>query len=236
MSVAAVWAGEVGGESGRRVRIAIVSPEIVARIRHAFASKGLDVRIDRLPMLELTIGPGGGASPAAAAFADALGRLVGPVSRERQAASARYQLSLLGLGDVAEGGEAEGSEAGGRRGRVVAAERGGGAVGRAVTVVVGRGESGAGADGGGIGGGEGRRGLSPREVEVMSCISLGMMNPDIAERLGVSQKTVKNHVNHIFGKLGARSRVEAVLIWQNVNSGVGVGVGANGERGAGAGG
>ena len=70
----------------------------------------------------------------------------------------------------------------------------------------------------------------------MSCISLGMMNPDIAERLGVSQKTVKNHVNHIFGKLGARSRVEAVLIWQNVNSGVGVGVGANGERGAGAGG
>ena len=76
MSVAAVWAGEVGGESGRRVRIAIVSPEIVARIRHAFASKGLDVRIDRLPMLELTIGPGGGASPAAAAFADALGRLV----------------------------------------------------------------------------------------------------------------------------------------------------------------
>jgi DNA-binding NarL/FixJ family response regulator len=30
----------------------------------------------------------------------------------------------------------------------------------------------------------------------------------------VQQKTVKNHVNRIFTKLGARSRVEAVLIWQ----------------------
>ena len=48
----------------------------------------------------------------------------------------------------------------------------------------------------------------------MTCISHGMLNADIAERMRLSQKTVKNHVNHIFAKLGARSRVEAVLVWQ----------------------
>ena len=60
----------------------------------------------------------------------------------------------------------------------------------------------------------GHRSLSPREAEVMESISLGMSNPDIAAMLHVQQKTVKNHVNRIFTKLGARSRVEAVLIWQ----------------------
>ena len=201
-----VTAEIVGGGSGRRVRIAIVSPEIVARIRHAFASRGLDVQIDRLPTVELTIGPGAAALPAAAAFADALGRLVGPVARERPAASARYQLSLLGLReDVGDGGSG-GEEVRSRGARAVAARGSGGGVGsRAVTVAVPGAEP------------EACRGLSPREAEVMSCISLGMMNPDIADRLGVSRKTVKNHVNHIFGKLGARSRVEAVLIWQGAS-------------------
>lgn len=56
--------------------------------------------------------------------------------------------------------------------------------------------------------------LSPREVEVMESIGRGLSNPDIATLLRVRQKTVKNHVNRIFAKLGARSRVEAVLIWQ----------------------
>jgi hypothetical protein len=37
---------------------------------------------------------------------------------------------------------------------------------------------------------------------------------DIAASLQVGHKTVKNQVNRIFAKLGARSRVEAVLIWQ----------------------
>jgi DNA-binding CsgD family transcriptional regulator len=206
MSVTALWAGEAGGESGRRVRIAIVSPEIVARIRHAFASKGLDVRIDRLPTLELTIGPGPGALPAAAAFADALGRLVGPPPRERPAASARYQLSLIGPRE-----ETDAAESGARRRAVPA----GAAAPRPVTMTV------VWADPDPAEAAEDdrpRRQLSPREAEVMSYISLGMMNPDIADRLGVSQKTVKNHVNHIFGKLGARSRVEAVLIWQSANT------------------
>ena len=62
--------------------------------------------------------------------------------------------------------------------------------------------------------GHGRPALSPREAEVMDSISRGMSNPDIAALLRVQQKTVKNHVNRIFTKLGARNRVEAVLIWQ----------------------
>ncbi|WP_203751387.1 helix-turn-helix transcriptional regulator [Actinoplanes cyaneus] len=56
--------------------------------------------------------------------------------------------------------------------------------------------------------------LSPREAEVMDAISRGLPNADIAALLEVRHKTVKNHVNRIFAKLGARSRVEAVLIWQ----------------------
>jgi DNA-binding NarL/FixJ family response regulator len=46
-----------------------------------------------------------------------------------------------------------------------------------------------------------------------------MGNADIAALLRVQQKTVKNHVNRIFTKLGARNRVEAVLIWQRTRSG-----------------
>jgi DNA-binding NarL/FixJ family response regulator len=49
----------------------------------------------------------------------------------------------------------------------------------------------------------------------MESISRGLRNPDIARSLKVSEKTIKNHVNKIFTKLGARSRVEAVLIWQD---------------------
>ncbi|GAA2555217.1 hypothetical protein GCM10010435_27210 [Winogradskya consettensis] len=59
--------------------------------------------------------------------------------------------------------------------------------------------------------------LSPREAQVMESISRGMPNPDIAAQLQVRQKTVKNHINRIFSKLGARNRVEAVLIWQRDN-------------------
>jgi DNA-binding CsgD family transcriptional regulator len=58
------------------------------------------------------------------------------------------------------------------------------------------------------------RSLTPREVEVMESISRGLRNADIAAALQLSQKTVKNHVNRIFAKLGAGTRVEAVLIWQ----------------------
>jgi DNA-binding NarL/FixJ family response regulator len=56
--------------------------------------------------------------------------------------------------------------------------------------------------------------LSRRQSEVMELVCRGVRNPEIAARLGLSEKTVKNHINRIFSALGAASRVEAVLIWQ----------------------
>lgn len=56
--------------------------------------------------------------------------------------------------------------------------------------------------------------LSPRQRDVMALVSAGMGNREIAARLRVSEKTVKNHINRIFSALGAANRVEAVLIWQ----------------------
>jgi DNA-binding NarL/FixJ family response regulator len=56
--------------------------------------------------------------------------------------------------------------------------------------------------------------LSPREAQVMESIGRGMRNADIAAALRVTEKTVKNHVNRIFTKLGVATRVEAVLVWQ----------------------
>jgi DNA-binding CsgD family transcriptional regulator len=61
--------------------------------------------------------------------------------------------------------------------------------------------------------------LSPREAQVMEAIGRGMRNTDIAAALQVTEKTVKNHVNHIFTKLGVDTRVEAVLRWQRAQPG-----------------
>jgi DNA-binding CsgD family transcriptional regulator len=61
--------------------------------------------------------------------------------------------------------------------------------------------------------------LSPREAQVMESIGQGMRNADIAAALRVTEKTVKNHVNRIFTKLGVRTRVEAVLLWQQAQPG-----------------
>jgi DNA-binding NarL/FixJ family response regulator len=59
----------------------------------------------------------------------------------------------------------------------------------------------------------GRYGLSRREEEVLDLLGTGVSNAVIGHRLGLTEKTVKNHLNHVFAKLGVRNRTEAVLRW-----------------------
>lgn len=54
--------------------------------------------------------------------------------------------------------------------------------------------------------------LSPRELEVLSCIGRGLSNQEISEMFFLSAATVKTHVNRIFAKLDLRDRVQAVIL------------------------
>ena len=53
--------------------------------------------------------------------------------------------------------------------------------------------------------------LSERELEVLELIARGMSNQQIVDRLGISPKTVRNHISNIFSKLQVRDRAEAVV-------------------------
>jgi DNA-binding NarL/FixJ family response regulator len=53
--------------------------------------------------------------------------------------------------------------------------------------------------------------LTEREREVLELIAQGLPNPRIAQRLGISPKTVGNHVSVIFGKLQVADRAEAIV-------------------------
>ncbi len=57
-------------------------------------------------------------------------------------------------------------------------------------------------------------GLSAREAEVMSLIADGQTNGQIAARLFLAEKTVKNHVRRIYSKLGVGSRPAAIAYWR----------------------
>lgn len=54
-------------------------------------------------------------------------------------------------------------------------------------------------------------GLSARELAVLQELAAGLSNKEIARRLDVSPNTVKTHVAHLYEKLGARRRTEAVM-------------------------
>jgi pimeloyl-ACP methyl ester carboxylesterase/DNA-binding CsgD family transcriptional regulator len=53
--------------------------------------------------------------------------------------------------------------------------------------------------------------LSVRERQVLALMADGLSNTDIAERLGISEKTVRNHASNLFDKLGVWSRARAIV-------------------------
>ncbi len=54
--------------------------------------------------------------------------------------------------------------------------------------------------------------ITPRELEILELIAQGMSNREIAEKLFVSENTVKTHSSRVFDKLGAKRRTQAVQL------------------------
>jgi DNA-binding NarL/FixJ family response regulator len=61
-------------------------------------------------------------------------------------------------------------------------------------------------------------GLSLREAEIMTLIAEGHSNGEIAAQLVLAEKTVKNHVNRIYAKMGAQSRAAAISQWDDARA------------------
>ena len=59
-----------------------------------------------------------------------------------------------------------------------------------------------------------RFGLTQREEDVLALLTEGLSNAAIAHRLALTEKTVKNHLHHVFAKLQVSSRTEAVVRWR----------------------
>ncbi|MGB6692548.1 MAG: response regulator transcription factor, partial [Terracidiphilus sp.] len=53
--------------------------------------------------------------------------------------------------------------------------------------------------------------LTPRELQVLTCITRGLNNRDIAGSLNIAEKTVRVHVSSLLGKIGARDRTQATI-------------------------
>ncbi len=59
-------------------------------------------------------------------------------------------------------------------------------------------------------------GVTPRELEILALIASGMSNREIAEKLFVSENTVKTHSSRLFDKLSAKRRTQAVQIGKEI--------------------
>ena len=59
-------------------------------------------------------------------------------------------------------------------------------------------------------------GITPRELEILELIAAGLSNREIAERVHVSENTVKTHSSRVFDKLGARRRTQAVQLGKDL--------------------
>lgn len=57
--------------------------------------------------------------------------------------------------------------------------------------------------------------LTPAQHRVMSCLSNGLLNKQIAFEMGISEATVKAHMTAIFRKLGANNRTQALLVFRD---------------------
>jgi DNA-binding NarL/FixJ family response regulator len=66
--------------------------------------------------------------------------------------------------------------------------------------------------------------LSPREKQILGLVVMGYMNGQIAEQLFLAESTVKSHLSSAFGKLGVRSRNEAVDLILDPDRGLGMGI------------
>ncbi len=62
--------------------------------------------------------------------------------------------------------------------------------------------------------------LTQREHEVLELIAQGLNNPQIAERLTISEKTVRNHVSNIFNKLQVADRAQAIIRARDAGMGI----------------
>ncbi len=54
--------------------------------------------------------------------------------------------------------------------------------------------------------------LTPRELEIFKLLIENETTKSIAEKLSISDKTVRNHISNVIGKLGVSSRTQAILI------------------------
>ncbi len=66
--------------------------------------------------------------------------------------------------------------------------------------------------------------LSTREKQILALVMMGYMNSQIAQQLFLAQSTIKNHLSSAFGKLGVRSRNEAVNLILDSEGGLGMGI------------